>query len=221
MSSPLHVPPWPVPFALDRLCPSPGSTATGRVAAGVVWPSGHATLRWQATDPPPGHCCPVHQVATYASAEDMVAVHGHAGTTVMVPGDPRAVPPGWGLRLFALLRPTRRGPGEVWFWGVQWGGDGPVATVTVRLPAADGGPAVTYFPHGGVRTAHSAAGVELEAAAGRGIGRGWVGIAAGARLYAQLTRALRDGWGRVPLDLVWLDEATPTKEKHPRRLTTY
>lgn len=139
---------WPQPFALRRLADPTGVSDIGRVATGVVWPCGRVSLRWDTGAPPAGYHAPVCQVAHYESAAEVVAVHGHGGSTVMKLGSSLYPDQTWGLRLFAVVA---AGPyaEEVWWWGAQWYCDGPA--VTLRLPSRfrfRPTPQLTYWPAG-------------------------------------------------------------------------
>jgi hypothetical protein len=64
----------PKRFILYREEDATGVSGTGVVATGVVWPDGHAALRWKADD---------HESASstsvWSSVADLLRVHGHGG----------------------------------------------------------------------------------------------------------------------------------------------
>ncbi|WP_411119009.1 hypothetical protein [Streptomyces sp. 058-1L] len=62
-------------FYLQRNHDVTGASGTGRVADGVLWPDGTATLRWRGD-----RASTVH----WDRIEDADAVHGHGGHTVIV-----------------------------------------------------------------------------------------------------------------------------------------
>ncbi len=59
-------------FRLNRDSDVSGVSGTGRVADGVVWPDGSASIRWRGERP---------SVVFWASLDDAVAIHGHGGAT--------------------------------------------------------------------------------------------------------------------------------------------
>lgn len=61
-------------FALERLEDESGVSGTGFVAEGVRFTDGTAALRW---------CTEHSSTAVYASMEDLIAIHGHGGKTVI------------------------------------------------------------------------------------------------------------------------------------------
>jgi len=85
----------PKRFVLYRRQDATGVSGTGVVATGVVWPDGHAALRWKADD---------HDAASstsvWSSVVDMMRVHGHGGLSEIVyldddgPPDPADRAPG-------------------------------------------------------------------------------------------------------------------------------
>lgn len=62
-------------FYLHRVTDPTGASGTGRVADGVLWPDGSATVRWRGEDASVAHW------DRMASAERR---HGHDGTTLVV-----------------------------------------------------------------------------------------------------------------------------------------
>lgn len=62
-------------FYLDRTTDITGASGTGRVADGVLWPDGTASLRWLGERPSTVH---------WDRIEDAEAVHGHGGYTRIV-----------------------------------------------------------------------------------------------------------------------------------------
>ena len=69
----------PKRFLLYRRQDETGVSGTGVVATGVVWPDGHAALRWKADD---------HEAASstsvWSSVADMMRVHGHGGFSEII-----------------------------------------------------------------------------------------------------------------------------------------
>src|SRR5690348_5365194 len=66
-------------FVLYRREDVNGASGTGDVASGVVWPDGHAALRWKADD----HSC-VSSTSVWSSMADLLSVHGHDGRSEIV-----------------------------------------------------------------------------------------------------------------------------------------
>ena len=66
--------PSPKRFILYRHEDETGVSGTGVVATGVVWPDGHAALRWKAEDREA-----VSSTSVWSSVGDMLRVHGHGG----------------------------------------------------------------------------------------------------------------------------------------------
>lgn len=66
-------------FYLDRTTDITGASGTGRVADGVLWPDGTASLRWLGERPSTVH---------WDRIQDAEAVHGHGGHTRIVWIDP-------------------------------------------------------------------------------------------------------------------------------------
>ena len=77
--------PIPTLFELVRLADPTGVSRTlGRVAHGIVFPyAGGAVYRWHQSAPPPGWPAPVRQFGLYESIAEVIAVHGHGGSTVV------------------------------------------------------------------------------------------------------------------------------------------
>lgn len=65
-------------FALERTVDETGISGTGIVACGVVFPSGRAVTQWRSTDG-----VPMGSIAIYDSLEQLIAIHGHGGRTVI------------------------------------------------------------------------------------------------------------------------------------------
>ena len=63
------------PFILNRLEDESGVSGTGLVAVGVMFPSGHCVLEW---------LVPPRTMGWYENPDDIVAVHGHNGKTMML-----------------------------------------------------------------------------------------------------------------------------------------
>ena len=61
-------------FILYRRHDATGVSGTGIVATGVVWPDGHAALRWKANDP-----TEASSTSVWSSVADLLRVHGHGG----------------------------------------------------------------------------------------------------------------------------------------------
>lgn len=66
--------PPPKRFILYRHHDATGVSGTGIVATGVVWPDGHAALRWKADDR-----AEPSSTSVWSSVGDMMRVHGHGG----------------------------------------------------------------------------------------------------------------------------------------------
>lgn len=62
-------------FYLQRDVDETGASGTGRVADGVLWADGTASLRWHGV-----HSSLVH----WSSLDDAIAIHGHDGKTFPV-----------------------------------------------------------------------------------------------------------------------------------------
>lgn len=63
-----------------------GTSGTGAVASGVVWPDGHVALRWKADDPDA-----TSSTSLWSSVADLLRVHGHGGRSEIVYLDPDEV----------------------------------------------------------------------------------------------------------------------------------
>lgn len=61
-------------FRLNRLKDETGISGTGIVAVGVVLPSGKCILEWRTA---------LSSIAVYDSIEDVEAIHGHSGRTLV------------------------------------------------------------------------------------------------------------------------------------------
>ncbi|MFJ1581545.1 hypothetical protein [Streptomyces sp. NPDC088182] len=70
-----EVQPPPRLFTLERDRDVTGTSGTGTVADGVVWPDGTVSIRWRGVHP---------SVVFWESLEHAVAVHGHGGATRIV-----------------------------------------------------------------------------------------------------------------------------------------
>src|SRR4051794_2358175 len=85
--------PSPKRFVLYRKQDATGVSGTGVVATGVVWPDGHAALRWKADDREAAS-----STSVWSSVVDMLRVHGHNGLSEIVYLDddeqPQAPAPG-------------------------------------------------------------------------------------------------------------------------------
>ena len=96
----------PKRFALYRREDATGVSGTGVVATGVVWPDGHAALRWKADD---------HDAASSTSAwtsvADLLRVHGHDGLSEIIYLDDDDAPPRSRVSAHARGRVT-----EPWAW---------------------------------------------------------------------------------------------------------
>jgi hypothetical protein len=79
--------PSPKRFILYRREDETGASGTGVVATGVVWPDGHAALRWKADD----HQA-VSSTSVWTSVADMLQVHGHGGLSKIFYLDGEAEP---------------------------------------------------------------------------------------------------------------------------------
>lgn len=78
----------PKRFALHRRQDATGVSGTGVVATGVVWPDGHAALRWKADDPEVAS-----STSVWTSVADLLRVHGHDGLSEIVYLDEDGAPP--------------------------------------------------------------------------------------------------------------------------------
>lgn len=69
---------WFRRFALERVTDETGLSGVGIVAVGVALPSGRLVMQWRTTaEVGPG------SLAIYDSLAQLVAIHGHAGATVV------------------------------------------------------------------------------------------------------------------------------------------
>ena len=96
----------PKRFILYRRQDATGVSGTGVVATGVVWPDGHAALRWKADD----HEA-VSSTSVWSSVADMMRVHGHGGLSEIIYLDDDGRPPEAG--------PPARAHGRIpgpWAW---------------------------------------------------------------------------------------------------------
>ncbi len=64
----------PKRFILYRQQDATGVSGTGIVATGVVWPDGHAAMRWKADDD-----AAASSTSVWSSVADLLQVHGHGG----------------------------------------------------------------------------------------------------------------------------------------------
>ena len=99
-------PPSPKRFILYRHHDATGVSGTGIVATGVVWPDGHAALRWKADD-----CAEPSSTSVWSSVGDMMRVHGHGGLSKLFYLDADDAEEGRGGRAASRHRrtTTRRG----------------------------------------------------------------------------------------------------------------
>lgn len=74
----------PQRFHLERTVDLTGVSGTGRVADGILWPDGTATLRWRGPRPSTVH---------WDHLDDAEHVHGHGGATTIVWDDPEPPDP--------------------------------------------------------------------------------------------------------------------------------
>jgi hypothetical protein len=89
----------PKRFILYRRQDATGVSGTGVVATGVVWPDGHAALRWKADDDEAAS-----STSVWSSVADMMRVHGHSGLSEIVYLDDDGRPPQAGAPERALGR---------------------------------------------------------------------------------------------------------------------
>jgi hypothetical protein len=66
-------------FYLSRINDESGVSGTGIVARGVILPSGHCCLEWLTF---------TSSIAIYKSVQDLEAIHGHGGKTMLIFGTP-------------------------------------------------------------------------------------------------------------------------------------
>lgn len=71
-------------FYLQRIEDDSGVSGTGIVARGVIFPSGKAVLEWQTFHT---------SLAIYQNIQDVEAIHGHHGKTLVVMGSPNKPEP--------------------------------------------------------------------------------------------------------------------------------
>jgi hypothetical protein len=88
----------PQRFVLYRHRDETGVSGTGAVATGVVWPDGHAALRWRSDD-----ADAVSSTSVWSCVADLLRVHEHGGRSEIVYLDQ-------GVDVGAVLR-TPAGPG--------------------------------------------------------------------------------------------------------------
>src|SRR4051795_8788094 len=77
----------PKRFVLYRRQDATGVSGTGVVATGVVWPDGHAALRWKADDQEA-----TSSTSVWTSVADLLRVHGHEGLSEIIYLDEDAPP---------------------------------------------------------------------------------------------------------------------------------
>ncbi|MFJ6566632.1 hypothetical protein ACIQNU_04380 [Streptomyces sp. NPDC091292] len=77
---------YPRRFRLQRTTDITGVSGTGRVADGILWPDGTASVRWTGEHP--------SIVFWDGGIADAEHVHGHGGHTVIVWDDPEPAAPG-------------------------------------------------------------------------------------------------------------------------------
>jgi hypothetical protein len=65
----------PKTFLLDRRVDHSGLSGIGVVAIGVAYPDGLTVARWR------GEYSGINQLEIFPSPEQLLAVHGHSGTT--------------------------------------------------------------------------------------------------------------------------------------------
>lgn len=117
---------WPRPFALDRQRDVTGVSDTGTVAMGVIWPDQRAVMRWSGLRPPAGGDRVVQQVMLWDHADEICAVHGHGGATVLQVRDAVSACADLGMAVFGVV--ARAGSRRVVaYWGVSFHG-GPAVT---------------------------------------------------------------------------------------------
>jgi hypothetical protein len=75
---PVVVTDLPRTFLLDRHTDHSGRSGAGVVAIGVSFPDGVTVARWR------GHYSGINQLMIFDHPGDLLAVHGHAGSTEMV-----------------------------------------------------------------------------------------------------------------------------------------
>lgn len=67
----------PKTFLLDRRVDKSGLSGVGVIAIGVVFPDGLTVARWR------GHRSGIEQLEIFGNPDQMLAIHGHAGTTTI------------------------------------------------------------------------------------------------------------------------------------------
>ena len=80
--------PSPKRFVLYREEDATGVSGTGVVATGIVWPDGHAALRWKADDREAAS-----STSVWTSVADLMRVHGHGGLSKLFYLDGDGDPP--------------------------------------------------------------------------------------------------------------------------------
>jgi len=80
--------PSPKRFVLYREEDATGVSGTGVVATGIVWPDGHAALRWKADD-----LDAASSTSVWSSVADLLRVHGHGGLSKLFYLDGDGDPP--------------------------------------------------------------------------------------------------------------------------------
>jgi hypothetical protein len=80
--------PSPKRFVLYRDEDATGVSGTGVVATGIVWPDGHAALRWKADDREAAS-----STSVWTSVADLMRVHGHGGLSKLFYLDGDGDPP--------------------------------------------------------------------------------------------------------------------------------
>ena len=61
-------------FHLNRIVDETGVSGTGHVAEGVEFPNGKCVMSWLSD---------ISSIAIYDSAEDLIKIHGHGGSTIL------------------------------------------------------------------------------------------------------------------------------------------
>src|SRR3954464_5736061 len=98
--------PSPKRFILYRHEDETGVSGTGVVATGVVWPDGHAALRWKADDPEVAS-----STSVWSCVADLLRAHGHGGLSKIV-----YVDGGGGEPAVPVRTRTVRHRVEPWAW---------------------------------------------------------------------------------------------------------
>jgi len=114
-------------FHLQRTTDITGVSGTGRVADGILWPDGTATVRWRGDRP---------STVNWDRLADAEHVHGHGGHTVIVWDDPEPAPAGHCPHCPDGHTPADRGtqPWGAWV-GPELDGDGQPMTIHVARVA--------------------------------------------------------------------------------------